>query len=270
MSARPGLDAVIFDAGGTLIRLDFEWMADDLARRGVVTSPDALRRAEVAGRRAYDASGGPARHGAAQLMWIAAPAANGAGANGAIGEAPGYRGDIHAYFAGTLAAAGASDAAIEPAIARFFGRDRERGLWSRPMEGAREAIDALGAMGFRLAVVSNSDGRAERHLTHADMRRGVEFVVDSHVVGVEKPDPRIFAIALERLGVDPARALYVGDIRSVDETGALAAGMRFVLIDPLGDYAAPGAPRIDDMHALAQWVDATFERPHAHGGRAPR
>ena len=91
-------------------------------------------------------------------------------------------------------------------------------------------------------MVSNSDGRAERHLENAGVREGIEFVVDSHRVGVEKPDPRIFAIALERLGTAPERALYVGDIRSVDETGARAAGLHFVLIDPWGITPRP-APR---------------------------
>ena len=59
---------------------------------------------------------------------------------------------------------------------------------------------ALQAVGLRVAVVSNSDGRAERHLENADMLRGIEFVVDSHLVGIEKPDPAIFAVALGRLG----------------------------------------------------------------------
>ena len=93
-------------------------------------------------------------------------------------------------------------------------------------------------------MVSNSDGRAEWHLRNAHVLEGLEFVVDSHVVGVEKPNPAIFRVALDRLGVPAARALYVGDIRSVDEGGAAAAGVHFVLIDPWGDYAAPGAPAI--------------------------
>jgi putative hydrolase of the HAD superfamily len=78
------------------------------------------------------------------------------------------------------------------------------------------------------------------------------------VVGIEKPDPGIFRIALERLGIEPERALFVGDIRSVDEVGARAAGMPFVLIDPYRDYAAPGAPAIAGLHELADWIAATF------------
>jgi HAD superfamily hydrolase (TIGR01509 family) len=248
VSARPPLEAVVFDAGGTLIRLDFEWMVEDLAAHGVTTDPATLRRAEVQGRRAYDASSRPA-----------AP----------VSSPPiGVRGDVRAYFRGTLEAASVPGAMIGPSIERFLAREKERGLWVRPMEGAREAVDAVRAMGLRTAVVSNSDGRAESHLVNTDMLRGIEFVIDSQLVGVEKPDPRIFGFALSRLGIAPERGLYVGDIRSVDEAGSRAAGMRFVLIDPLGDYGAPGVPRIAGMTLLASWVADAFEVVRASGGAA--
>ena len=236
MSRRPGLEAVICDAGGTLIRLDFEWMAEDLAAHGVRTDAARLRRAELQGRRAYDASSLPA------------------GPSGPV-----LRGDVRAYFGGTLAGAGVPGPMVASAVERFLARERAYGLWCRQMEGAREALDALRALGLRIAVVSNSDGRAESHLANVGLLAGVEFVVDSHLVGIEKPDPAIFAVALERLGARPDRALHVGDIRSVDEAGARAAGMRFVLLDPSGDYGAPGSSRIAGMEALAAWVEDTFE-----------
>jgi putative hydrolase of the HAD superfamily len=245
MSARPLLEAVVFDAGGTLVRLDFEWMSGDLAAHGHRLTADALRRAEISGRRAYDASTRPG--------------------DGSLPGTPQRRGDVREYFGGTLRAAGVPDDAVSAAIDRFLGRERDHGLWSRPMEGARAAIDAVLALGLRVAVVSNSDGRAEKHLAAAGMLRGVEFVVDSHLVGIEKPDPRIFAVAIERLGVAPERALFVGDIRSVDEAGAAAAGMPFVLLDPFDDYGAPGSGRIDGIHELPRWIEATFRLPAARG-----
>jgi putative hydrolase of the HAD superfamily len=157
---------------------------------------------------------------------------------------------------------------VSAAIDRFLERERTRGLWCRPMEGARAALDHVRAAGLRTAVVSNSDGRAEVHLAKADMLRGIEFVVDSHLVGIEKPDPAIFNVALARLGTAPDRTLFVGDIRSVDEAGARAAGMRFVLLDPSGDYAAAGSPQVATMDALPAWVEAAFAVPRP-SGRAP-
>jgi putative hydrolase of the HAD superfamily len=239
------LDAVVFDAGGTLVRLDFEWMAAELARRGHATSAHALRRAEVAGRRRYDESRGSSTAGPL-----------------------GARGDIRAYFGGTLEAAGVPPALVPAMVDRFLRRERTDGLWVRMMEGARAALDAIGVMGLRRAVVSNSDGRAEWHLRHTGMLEGIEFVVDSKLVGIEKPDPEVFHIALRRLGVPPHRALYVGDIRSVDEAGARAAGMHFVLIDPLGDYAAPGTQAIREIRQLPDWI-AARSRERFFTGRSP-
>uniref|UniRef100_A0A832I788 HAD family hydrolase n=1 Tax=Eiseniibacteriota bacterium TaxID=2212470 RepID=A0A832I788_UNCEI len=247
---RPPLAAVVFDAGGTLVRLDFEWMAGWLAARGVAVSPAALKRAEVEGRRRYDASAGR-------------PVSP-----GDLHPPLGSRGDVRAYLGGTLDAAGVSAPLLETALEAFIARQRGPGLWTRPVEGAREVLDRLAALGLRLACVSNSDGRAERHLVDCGVREGLEFVVDSQHVGVEKPDPGIFAIALDRLGVAPAEALYVGDIRSVDEAGARGAGMRFVLLDPFGDYGAPGAPAIRDITQLPDWIARTFAV--AAVGRASR
>jgi HAD superfamily hydrolase (TIGR01509 family) len=251
MLDRPRLDAVVFDAGGTLVRLDFEWMAECLAALDRAPSAETLRRAEIEGRRRYDASmGRPARAGDPH-------------------PSLGARGDIREYLAGMLEAAGVPERAHDHALERFLERQAGPGLWARPMEGAREALDGVAALGARVAVVSNSDGRAEWHLERGQVREGIEFVVDSHLVGVEKPDPRILHIALDRLGVAPGHALYVGDIRSVDEAGARAAGMHFVLLDPYGDYGDDTVESIPNVGHLPAWVRARYE-VHAPGPAHPR
>ena len=100
------------------------------------------------------------------------------------------------------------------------------------------------------------------------VREGLEFVIDSQDVGIEKPDPRIFDLALGRLGVDPERALYVGDIRSVDEVGSHAAGMQFVLLDPDGTYAGDGAAAIPTIADLPAYVAGTFLTPASRERRS--
>jgi len=235
---RPELEAVVFDAGGTLVRLDFEWMSDMLAELGIAASAEELRRAEVHGRRRYDALAGRMPN------------------TPALGLQPplGSVAPTRAYFAGLLEAAGCRHPVLEEALERLQQQQVPPSLlWARPMEGARAALDALAAWGVRACCVSNSDGRAELHLERLGVRTGLEFVIDSQLVGVEKPDPRIFGIALAKLQVPAERAVYVGDIRSVDEAGARESGMHFVLIDPFGDYAAPGqlaVRRLDDLPAL--------------------
>ena len=97
MVERPALEAALLDAGGTLVRLDFEWMAGVLRGLGVAVGPAALRRAEITGRGRYDASRGtrPAPD--------ASPVSLGAGRKGT--PAPlGAAGEARAYFEGMLEA----------------------------------------------------------------------------------------------------------------------------------------------------------------------
>lgn len=245
--ALPPLSAVLFDAGGTLVRLDYEWISDMLGEYGAIASAAAVRRAEIVGRRAYDRT-------------VRAPRVLGAGEpHPPLGSA----GDTAAYFRGILEAAGVRPPVLDEAVQRMFEKQRPPGyLWGRAAEGAREAIDDLLSLRLRVACVSNSDGRAEQHLVDTGTRDGLEFVVDSQVVGVEKPDPAIFAIALAKLGLPPERVLYVGDIRGVDEVGSRAAGLHFVLLDPSGKYAAPGSPRIATIAELPTYVAMNFQLPH--------
>ena len=252
-SAKPVLEAVIFDAGGTLVRLDFEWMSEMLAAIGVTASADELRRAEIHGRRRYDAAAG--REPMTPAMGIHPPL-------GSVGP-------TRAYFAGMLEAAGCRHPLLEEALERLRERLTPPSfLWDRPMEGAREALDALAAMGMRACCISNSDGRAEQHLERHHVREGLEFVVDSQLVGVEKPDPRIFQIALAKLGLPAGRTVYVGDILSVDLAGSHAAGMAFVLVDPYGDYAPPGQPSVRRLEDLPAMLAANFQLQPGRPGRS--
>ncbi|MEO5616590.1 MAG: HAD family hydrolase [Candidatus Eisenbacteria bacterium] len=243
MTARAKIEAIVFDAGGTLVRLDYEWMCETVTALGFPLEIPALRRGEVEGRRRYDASRGrPAREGEAVPPL-------------------GSQGDTLAYFGGMLDACGVPGPVAGQAVEAFLAHHAETGLWTRPVEGARAALDAARVMGLRLSVVSNSDGRAERHLVDCEVREGLEFVVDSRIVGVEKPDPRIFHIALERMDVAPEHALYVGDILCVDAAGSRAAGLHFVLLDPFGDYAPPNVMAIPGMFDLPVHLTQRFTLP---------
>lgn len=247
MREKPPLEAVLFDAGGTLVRLDFEWMTEALQGLGVPCTVEAFRRAEIAGRRRYDATRAVERRGDEERPLR----------------------ETFAYFAAMVETLGGDGDTVDRALEAFRDHHLETGLWTRPMEGARGAIDALLTTGLVLAVVSNSDGRAERHLRDCEVRDGLAFVVDSHVVGFEKPDPRIFSVALDRLGVAPERALFVGDILSVDRDGAARAGTPFVLLDPYGDYAPAGVPAIASIAALPEWIRLHFEPAARTADRAP-
>jgi putative hydrolase of the HAD superfamily len=96
----------------------------------------------------------------------------------------------------------------------------------------------LARSGRRLAVVSNAEGQVEQDLIAAGLGQYLETVVDSHRVGVSKPDPRIFAICLARLGAIADQCVYVGDVPAFDVVGAQAAGIAPILLDPHGLHDA--------------------------------
>src|SRR5262249_51318149 len=105
-------------------------------------------------------------------------------------------------------------------------------------------------------VVSNAEGRVERDLDGAGFAGLFDTVVDSHLVGVEKPDPRIFHIAIERMNADAARAIFLGDVPAVDIVGAKAAGLTPVLLDRHELYRGVEAPRLRSIAELPGWISA--------------
>jgi len=141
-----------------------------------------------------------------------------------------------AYLAGFLAAAG-----LGPELTGAF-EDAIRPVgWQPAIEASLAALPALAATGVRLAIVSNSDGTVASRLEAAGVLRvgagsgagvRVEAVIDSGEVGIEKPDPRIFELALAACGVRAAAVVHVGDSRRTDVAGALAAGIRPLHLDP--------------------------------------
>lgn len=105
----------------------------------------------------------------------------------------------------------------------------------------------------RVAVVSDWDCTLAEHLDRLGVRAWVDEVVVSALVGVAKPDPRIFATALARLGVTRDAAIACGDDPVRDLAGADAAGIRAVLIDREGRYPHL-APRVGTLADLAGWI----------------
>src|SRR4051794_2280135 len=126
-----------------------------------------------------------------------------------------------------------------------------------PCQGAAEALRALQEAGYELAVVSNASGTMEQQLlqhricsVEGGEEAAVAIVVDSDVVGIEKPDPRIFTFALDALGLEAERCLYVGDTVYFDVQGARAAGLRPVHVDPYELCPDEDHPHITELAEL--------------------
>lgn len=140
-------------------------------------------------------------------------------------------------FVGTILAHLEVPAAERRRVAGAIGAEHKRAnLWSRSAEDAAATLQALRERGYRLAVISNADGRVRGLLEEAGLSGYFEFVVDSKEVGVEKPDRRIFHEATGRLGLPPSACAYVGDIYEIDVLGARGAGLEAILI---GSAEAP-------------------------------
>ena len=93
------------------------------------------------------------------------------------------------------------------------------------------ALSALRRSGAMLGVVSNFEEWLERLLGQLGVLDVFDVRVISGLEGVEKPDPRIYRLALERAGVEPAEAAFVGDSPEFDIDPPAAIGMFPVLID---------------------------------------
>jgi putative hydrolase of the HAD superfamily len=139
-------------------------------------------------------------------------------------------------------------------------------LWVEPVPGCREGLQALADTGVGLGIISNADGMmgprlAELELCQVGPGMGVEIecVIDSGNVGVMKPDPRIFEVAIDLLGLDADRIWYVGDMPAIDIVGARRAGMRPILMDPLGLHLGAGYERIPSLVALAELIATASE-----------
>ena len=104
----------------------------------------------------------------------------------------------------------------------------------RAYDDVRPALQRLSARGIRLGLISNWDGRLVGLMDGLGFSDLLDAVVSSADVGLHKPDPRIFELACERLGVAPSDAAHVGDHQYADIIGAEAVGMVPVLIDRHG------------------------------------
>jgi putative hydrolase of the HAD superfamily len=239
------VEAILFDLGGTCLEIDHARIAEAVAARGEAPPAGWVSRAERAGR-----------------VRIAERTAHGSD----------NAGHWRAFLDAMLAEAGADAGdhqAIHDELRAFHLRHN---LWNRVMPGIPETLRALSERGYRVAALSNSDGRAEAILSRLGIAHEFEFVVDSHEVGMEKPDPRIFHLACARLELPASRCAYVGDVIPIDVEGARAAGLVPVLLDVYGSYAASdtaGVPRVaEPAQLLGLFPDRRFDvRRRAAGGR---
>ena len=126
--------------------------------------------------------------------------------------------------------------------------------WDRILPGTRSALDRIRNK-FRIAVISNADGKIQGVLTRCGIAECFESITDSGTVGFEKPRPEIFEAALKSMNARADESLYVGDVYSVDYVGARNAGMQAVLFDVAGAYRERQEPRVESVEQLENWLE---------------
>ena len=229
------ISTVLFDVGDTLHHLDHAFIAGAVTRYSHPVAAHDVAVAEYTAKAEVDARF-RARHS---------------------GRDEDRR---FSYFETILDALNVPTPAVEPIMSEVYAEDTRQSLWRVMHADTPRVLAELRRRGFRLAVVSNADGRVSAGLQASGLAEHLTAIVDSHVVGVEKPDARIFRIALEGCNAFPAEAIYVGDIYEIDVRGARNAGMTAVLLDPLECYGDVDCLRITGLGQLLTLLPA--EAPH--------
>ncbi|HEY3997759.1 MAG TPA: HAD-IA family hydrolase [Candidatus Xenobia bacterium] len=223
-------EAIFLDVGGVFQLPTAPAIVEVLATFGVAADASLLQRCHYAGMAAYDRSSGQV-----EREW--------------------WADYLRAYA--RMAGAG-DDPAVPPAL---LGAFRQSPRWATVIGPSVQALHALLATGVKVAIVSNSDGTVEDRLKLDGTCQvgpgpcaAVHCILDSKVVGISKPDPAIFHLALAKLQAAAARVMHVGDSVRADVVGARAAGIRPLHLDPYG--FCPDTDH-DHLRGLTDLLDAS-------------
>jgi HAD superfamily hydrolase (TIGR01549 family) len=126
--------------------------------------------------------------------------------------------------------------------------------WDQILPGTREALERIRER-YRIAVISNADGKIDQVLERCGIADCFESITDSGLIGVEKPRAEIFHAALKTMQACAEESLYVGDVYSIDYIGARNAGMDAVLFDVAGAYRGRNLPRVESLRELESWLE---------------
>jgi putative hydrolase of the HAD superfamily len=223
------IETVFLDAGGVLIHPNWSRVSETFARHGLGVTAAALREAEPEVKFGLDTD---------SFITTSTDADRGG-----------------RLFREVLDCAGVpSGPQRDAALDELYAYHTEHNLWEDVDPEARVTLDALRSQGLKLAVVSNANGVVHRAFERAGLHDCVDVICDSHVEGVEKPDPHFFHIVLERTNSRAETTLHVGDLYHVDVVGARRAGLHALLLDPHDLYVDADVARIRTLSGVVEYV----------------
>jgi putative hydrolase of the HAD superfamily len=199
------VSAVTFDYGQTLAELDLEMLARRLAERGGTLDPARGRAATAS---AWEAYGRAKRNGQeGQVAWCT-------------------------FMRALLCGSGIDEREAAGHAEWLWSEQPKRNLWRKPLPGMFELARELKQHGLAVGIVSNSEGKLAELLHELGEAPTFAVIADSGVLGIEKPDPRIFEFAAKALGVTTRDIVHVGDSWEADVEGALRSGGRAIWFQP--------------------------------------
>ncbi len=218
---------VFFDVGNTLLFPNRERIHAPLTERGIVPAAEHLRDLECRTKNKFDGmmQNGDTDHSFWQMFYTELLSE--------IGLRIGLKND-----------------AIRDQLVSSI---RNSANWDQIRPGTAERLQKIAGR-YRIAVISNADGKIRDVLSRCGIANCFQTITDSGVVGHEKPHPEIFRQALKSMNAAPAESLYVGDVYSVDYLGATAAGMQAILMDVPGAYRDKGLPRVESLEELLKVI----------------
>jgi putative hydrolase of the HAD superfamily len=221
------IQTVFLDAGGILVNPNWSRVSETLARHGVDATAAALAAAEPQAKQRLDRGETIQRTNDEQRGWT--------------------------YFDLVLTEAGVPlTANTAAALLELNAYHRQFNLWETVPDEVGPALATLRARGLRLVVVSNANGTLLSAFTRLGLAPAVDVIFDSHVVGIEKPDPRYFHLALDVSGARPETTVHVGDLYHVDVVGARSAGIAAILLDAANLYADYDCRRVRSLAGLVE------------------
>jgi FMN phosphatase YigB (HAD superfamily) len=119
-----------------------------------------------------------------------------------------------------------------------------------PVPGIPALLEELAAHGIRQAVVSNWPPSLRLFLAHHDLARYFALIAGSGEEGIQKPDVLLCRGALDRLGVEPARAVFIGNDPALDIAPAREIGLQTVHFDPRRQHPTADAQDAPTLRAL--------------------
>jgi putative hydrolase of the HAD superfamily len=210
--------AVTFDFGQTLAELDHDFLKQRLHGLGAELDPAASHAATVSAWHAYGAAKALGHARAWQAMMI--EILRGGGARKIRAEA-------------------ADPAYAEKLAQLLWDAQPTHNLWRKPIAGMFELVAELTTRQVPVGIISNSEGHLAELVEELGYRALFPVIIDSGRVGVDKPNPRIFQLAAEAMGVPLAQIVHVGDAWEADVMGARAAGARAIWYAPTDERALP-------------------------------